>query len=117
MKVKERVIRESIDKIKAEIAEIDAILDASPLTEIINIRMEAQKFLNENVGIKARMSNEFNKKISELAKREKQQFELAEKQKDSLRLITRKSKIDFELGQLRSELYNMGVIYETKTYK
>ena len=42
-----------------------------------------------------------------LSKREKEQFALAEKSKDSIKLIDEKVNLEFELSDLRNELYHI----------
>jgi len=101
MTTKERIIRESIAATETELSEIISILDASPLLGIIEVRKKAQKLLNEyDIG-----DPRLTKLIAELADEEKRLFKVAEKQKDSIALIDRRVKLDFELQDLNNELY------------
>ena len=63
--------------------------------------------LNENKTVESRISDDFISKIEVLVKREKEQFDLAEKLKDSTKLIDEKVDLEFELLELRNELYNL----------
>jgi hypothetical protein len=105
MTTKERLLRKSIGKVEKKLKEIDFILNATPLSEICRIRQEGQRLLDENKTIEQRTSEGFIAKIEALHKRERQQFALAEKGKDSLKLIHAKVELDFELSELKKELY------------
>jgi hypothetical protein len=107
MTTKEKIIHQSIEKIEKQLKEINYIIDANPLTEIIKIRQEAQKLLEENKTIEQRTSESFISKIEILSKREKEQFALAKKGKDTTKLIDEKIKLEFELSDLRNELYHI----------
>lgn len=102
MSVKETVVNESIERATKRIVEIDFILSANPISEIIEIRKEAQRLLNKT---KDRSSKEFLNKIEELANREKEQFRIGKKQKDTVKLIEEKVELEIELTSLNSELY------------
>lgn len=105
MTTKEKVIKESIDRNTKRLNEICSLLDANPLSRVIEIRTEAKKLFEENKGIEKRTSSEFVTKIDKLANEEKRMFELAEKQQDSIKLIDEKVKIEMELSDLNKELY------------
>lgn len=105
MTTKEKVINQSIEQVEKRLKEINFILEANPLSEICKIRQEAQKLLDENKTVEQRTSDDFISKIEVLSKREKEQFSLAEKSKDSIKLIDEKVKLEFELSDLRNELY------------
>lgn len=107
MTTKEKVIKQSIKQIEKQIKEIDFILNANPLSEICKIRQEAQKLLDENKSVEQRTSDDFIAKIEVLSNREKEQFALAQKGKDSIKLIDKKVKLEFELSDLRTELYHI----------
>lgn len=107
MTTKEKVLDESIARATKRLIEINAILGANPISEICNIRMEAQKLLNENKSVEQRTSAEFIAKIGELAKREKEQFRLAKLQDDSIKLIEEKVDLVLELGDLKNELWSI----------
>lgn len=105
MTTKEKVIKESIKRNTKRLNEIKTLLDTSPLSCICELRMEAQKLLDENQGIEKRTSNEFVAKIDKLAKEEKKMFALAKKQQDSAKLIDEQVKLEMELSDLNNELY------------
>ena len=107
MTTKEKIINQSIEQVKKQLKEINFILEATPLSEICKIRQEAQKLLDENKTVEQRTSDDFITKIEALSKREKEQFALAEKSKDSIKLIDEKVKLEFELSDLRNELYHI----------
>ena len=107
MTTKEKVINQSIGKVEKRLKEINFILEANPLSEICKIRQEAQKLLDENKTVEQRTSDDFIAKIEALSKREKEQFALAEKSKDSIKLIDEKVNLEFELSDLRNELYQI----------
>ena len=107
MPTKEKVINQSIERVEKQLKEINFILDANPLSEICKIRQESQKLLDENKTVEQRTSDDFISKIEVLSKREKEQFSLAEKSKDSIKLIDEKVKLEFELSELRNELYHI----------
>ena len=104
MRVKEKVIRESIKRIEKRLKKINSILDADPLAEIIDGRKEASELITKYKGNYA--SRTFSKLFDALAKKEKEQFELHKYQtKNYSKLLTEKSGLSFELGDLNNELY------------
>src|ERR1035437_1071912 len=105
MTTEEKIIRKSIEKINKKLHDIDVILDAAPLLEIIEIRKEAQDFLDNNPTIDQRTSAQALYKINELSKKEKEMFEIADKQKNSVHLIEEKVKITMELSDLKRRLF------------
>jgi len=107
MTTKEKIIRQSIEQIEEELEQINFLLTANPLGEISKIRQEAQKLVDANPTVQERMSDYFITEIERLWKREKEQFELAEKSKDSAGLIDKKIKLEFELQDLHNELYHI----------
>lgn len=78
-----------------------ALLDASPLLEIIGIRKRAQELIE---GVRSGNTENLIE-FKNLAAEEKRPFAIAEKQKSSLALIERRVKLDIELQDLRNELY------------
>lgn len=101
MTTKEKIIRESIEKVKEELAEIISIIDATPLSGIIAGRKEAVDLITP-----ATLGDEDAiKRIGELAEQEKRLFKIAEKQKNTSRLIGRRIELDSELTDLENELY------------
>lgn len=105
MKTRELLILKSIAIVEDKIKKIKFILDANPLSEICKIRQEAQKLLEENKTVEQRTSDDFIAKIEALSKREKEQFSLVEKNKDSIKLIEQKVDLEFELTELNNELF------------
>jgi len=107
MSTKEKVVKESIEKVEKRLKEIDSLLGSNPLSEICKIREEAQKLLDENKTVEERTSDEFLTRLKLLSKREKEQFALAQKTRDSVKLIDEKVKLEFELQDLKNELYHI----------
>jgi len=105
MTTKEKIIRQSIAEVKRQIEKIDTLLKAKPVSEIIKIREEFKALLEQNQGVEKRIRPEFLKALEELARREKEQFSIAERMKNSTDLIEKKVKLDFELCGLNNELY------------
>lgn len=103
MSVKEKIIDESIQRIEKRISEIDSIIFADPLSEIIELRQEAQKRLDEARENGTDSSDEFLAYIKKCSKKEKELFKLAEKQQDTNKLLDEKSKLKSELSSLHSE--------------
>lgn len=106
MTTKEKILNESIEIVSKRIAEIKSIIDANPLSDICRLRIEGQQLLDENKG-NQRLSKEFGDKISAMAKKEKQLFALAKKQKNTVKLIDELVKLESELSEYESELWNM----------
>ena len=105
MTTKEKIIRAAIADAKRQIEKIDALLEANPVSEIIKIREEFKALLEQNQGVEKRIRPEFLEAVEELARREKEQFRIAEMMKNSTNLIEKKVKLDFELRDLNNELY------------
>lgn len=104
MTIKEKVIRESIQRLEKEKEAIDLILDANPISDICQVRIDAQLLLETTQG-DDRFSDQFISAMESLAKREKELFALAERHRNSSELIERKVEIEFELSDLNKELY------------
>ena len=105
MTTEEKIIRKSIEKINKRLHDINVILDAAPLLEIIEIRKEAQDFLDANPTFDQRTSAQALDKINKLSKREKEMFEIADKQKNTVQLLEEKVKLTIELSDLKNRLY------------
>ena len=105
MTTEEKIIRKSIEKINKRLHDIDIILNTAPLLEIIEIRKEAQNFLDTNPTFDQRTSVQALNKIKKLSKKEKEMFEIADKQKNSVHLIDEKVKLTMELGDLKNRLF------------
>ncbi len=102
---KEKLLEKEALKLRKKIKEIDFLLDARPLSEIINLRIEGQKLLDANKGLEDRLNPAFAQKISEMAKKEKYWFGIADKQKNTLKLIDQKVEYVSALDDISSDLY------------
>jgi hypothetical protein len=106
MTTKEQVVRESIAKVHMRLCEINNILDATPLIDIVNLRREAQDLLDKNPKFEQRVSNKMLDKIKEYSKKEKKLFAVAKVQQEkSIELLEEKAKLTVELGDLHNDLY------------
>ncbi|MBK7377271.1 MAG: hypothetical protein IPJ02_17500 [Chitinophagaceae bacterium] len=105
MTTKEKIIRAAIADAKRQIEEIDALIEARPISNIIEIREDFKALLEQNQGVEKRTRPEFLEAVEELSRREKEQFRIAEMMKNSTNLIEKKVKLDFELRDLNNELY------------
>jgi hypothetical protein len=107
MTTKEKVINESIIRIEKRLTEIAKINDANPISDLIEIRQEAQKLLEENTTIQQRTSNEFIAKIEALSKKEKRCINLAKENtgQKMIDLMDERIKLEFELRDLNNEKY------------
>ena len=101
MTTKEKIIRQSIASNEIELKEIKELLEASPLVAIVEGRQKAQKLLSELEISDPRLSQE----IGDLAKEEKRLFAIAKKKQNSVELIDRRIRLEFELADLHNELY------------
>lgn len=104
MTVKEQVINESISRITKRLKKINSILEANPLSEICELRMDVYPKL-------AKMdltSPEAMKFVKKAAAKEKRLFALARKQqRETSTMIAEKVELESELSSLNSELYYM----------
>jgi hypothetical protein len=107
MTTREKIINESIIRIEKRLSEIAKINDANPISDLIAIREEAQKLLEENTTIQERTSNEFIAKIEILSKKEKRCIKLAEENtgQKMVDLMDERIKLEFELRDLNNEKY------------
>lgn len=105
MTTKEKIVTKCINRLDIEKEKIDSILNANPLSSIIELRREAADFIKKLKELEPPFSQEVIEKINQLAKEEKKQFKIAEKQQTGVKLIKRKVKIDMELSDLHRELY------------
>jgi len=101
MTTKEKIVRQAIAKVKKEVKEIDFLLSANPLGRICEIRIEAQKILQQHGDDHATIL----KLIKPLGEEEKRMFALCEKQKNTIALCDRKCALEFELYDLGLEMY------------
>jgi hypothetical protein len=105
MTTKEKVIRESIRRITRRLEKLEAIQNASPAVDLINVRKEAQQLLNDNQGIEKRVSKDFQDKIEALSKREKECWKMIDRQKNWQKDSDEIVKLQIELGDLKNELF------------
>ncbi len=104
MTTKEKIIIKSINEVTRQIAVLEDIIYSNPLLEVINIRIEAQKFLENNKTLEQRTNKKFGDKITELANKEKKLMEKAKKRQNSIELIEEEVKLKMELSDLNNEL-------------
>ena len=97
MTVKEKIIRKSIKVIENEISNIDEIINATPLLDIIKLRKKAIEI--------ARDKNPNLEKLQQLANQEKKLFRVAELQQNMSEYISKKVKLQMELSGYLDELY------------
>ncbi len=109
MTTKEKILRKSIAYNEKRIKAIDEILDANPLHDICDIRIEAQSLLKEwKDSDPGERRKEIDEKIGKLAKREKELFKLSKRQRVSgMKLHDEKCKLSFELTELHNELWHI----------
>jgi intein/homing endonuclease len=107
MTTKEKVINESIIRVEKSLKELKKINEATPLLDLIKIREEAQKLLDDNKTIQQRTSNDFIAKIDLLSKKEKRCIKLAKELtgQKMLDLMDEQIKLEFELRDLNNEKY------------
>lgn len=105
MKVKEKVIRRSIEEINKRLSEVNYILEANPLGDIMKLRTEAQKELEKARKNNTDTSDEFLEYIKKASKKEKELFALAEKQQNTSNLVSEKVELESELSSLNNELW------------
>jgi len=103
MSIKRRVIEQSIEMAKKRLKEIDYILDANPVSDIMRLEKEtiteAKELIKQN---KVQKSLEL---VTNAQKKRSKLFKLAEKQQKSIELTNEKVKLQMELGELNRELY------------
>lgn len=107
MTTKEKVIIESISRIEKRLKEIRKINEATPLIDLINVKIEARKLLEANKTIEQRTSKEFIAKINALAMKEAKCIKLAKENSGQkmFDLMDEKIQLEFELQELKNEQY------------
>lgn len=101
MKVKEKIVRQAISQVQKKVAKIKAVLSANPLGRICEIRIEAQKILQQHGDDHATIV----RLLKPLGEEEKRMFTTAEKQKNTMALIDKQVELEHELSELLGELY------------
>lgn len=104
MTTKEKVIRESIKRIAKKINGIRKILDANPLSEIIELE---RKTIHEAKQLKNPV--EALRLITEAMNKKAELMKVAKKQQNSIKLINEKVKLEFELSDLNMELWHIQI--------
>ena len=98
MTIKEKIIRRAIKETEKQISRINFILNANPISDIINLRRETF----------AKVKKMDNKSalayITRQAKKEAAYFKIGEQQKDTIKLVDKKVKLILELSDLKNEL-------------
>ena len=97
----EKTIRNSIKQIKNELEKIDYVLNANPLSDII--QLERDTILKA----KEMPNKEALAYVKSMIKKRDSLFALAKKQRDSVKLISRKVKLQSELNDLTNELFHI----------
>jgi len=105
MKVKEKVVRESIKRITKQLAKLEYIQNANPASDLIQVRKEAHELLENNKGIEKRTSKEFINKIEALSKREEDCWSMIDKQKNWIKDSDKIVNLQIELSELKNELF------------
>lgn len=100
MTIKEKVIRESIKRVTKKITEIQRILDASPLSDILHLRQKAAE-----LHFDPPKSEAYLESLREMAEQEKKLFALAKKQRNTSALINKQVHLESELRDLNHELW------------
>ena len=101
MSAKIRALKTEKTKLEKRLEKVKELMDANPLGRIIEIRQEAHEILEANKGEHEKIAQ----LIEPLAKEEKEMFALAEKQKDSIKLVDERVRLESEIYELRSEIY------------
>jgi hypothetical protein len=101
MTTKEKIIRQAIDQVQKKVVATKELLSANPLGRICEIRIEANKILQQHGDDYATIA----RLLKPLGEEEKRMFSLAEKQKNSMALIDKQVELEHELYELGCELY------------
>lgn len=105
MTTKEKVVRASIKKASKRLNNINYILSATPLSDILQLSKKMKELLDKCKTIEERTSDEFVEKIGKMAKEEKRLIALAKKQQNTNKLIEEAVRIKMELSELKTELW------------
>lgn len=107
MTIKEKVINETILKIEGRLIKVRALNNATPILDLIKIREEAQKLLEENKTLDQRTSMEFMAKIEILSQNEQKCIKLAKELQGQkmFDLMDEEIKLELELRDLKNEKY------------
>lgn len=105
MTTKERVVRKSINIATKRLTYLEGIQNASPASELLAVRKEAQQLLEDNKGIEKRTTKSFIDKIGELAKQEKECWKMINRQKKWMKDSDEMANLMQELNDLKNELF------------
>lgn len=102
MDVKEKVILESIKRIEKRIPKLEELIFANPLSEILDLRIQASEILKKHKGDYIKMGA----LIEPLAAKEKRLFKAARSQtKNAGKWIHEQVDLQQQLYQLKNELF------------
>jgi|GEM_PF-5706675 len=102
MNIKEKITKKAIQQLEKKSEKLNALIYANPINDVISARQSAAEIIKEHQGDSVKIS----KLLEPLAVKEKNAFELHERQmKNSSKWCEELAKVDFDLGQLKTELY------------
>ncbi len=97
----ERAITTEIEKLEKRLAQVKAILDARPVSRILEIRREESQIMEKHWPDHVTIA----KLIEPLIKEQKVMLAIAKKQKNSIKLIDEQVEIEFEIRDLKNWLF------------
>ena len=100
-----RALKKELELVKKRREKIKHIMDARPLSRLIEIRQEAHKITVTHNGDYAKIA----RLIEPLAKEENEMRILAKKQSDSIKLCNDLVKLDGDIGDLESALRRFNI--------
>jgi allophanate hydrolase subunit 1 len=101
MSAVERALKKELELVKKKHAEIQAIMDATPLSRIIEIRQQAHEIMVAHDKDYAKIA----KLIEPLAKEEKEMRILAKKQSNSIKLCDKLVELKMDIEDLGRALW------------
>jgi hypothetical protein len=96
-----RALKKELDLVKKKRTEIKAIMDARPISRLIEIRQEAHEIMVAHEGDYTKIA----KLIEPLAEEEKKMRALANKQKNSLKLCDKLVDLEMDIHDLSNALW------------
>lgn len=100
--IKDRLTEKAIGILERKIRNIRSLLNATPIQEIIMLRIEFKELLKKhdnNI-----LSKDVKEFIDRAAKEEKKLFAVAKKQENTSSLISELVKYEMELSEIRQEI-------------
>lgn len=88
------------NELETEIANFEKILNATPISEIIKLRIEAQKVLDSNIPL-----DDKTKKLTILSEKEKKQFEIEKQWKIAIKSTERRAELAGDLSDINGEIW------------